>query len=120
MTSWLDRQQQWMEGEKRCSNCSRWLPLDKFPRNQRMHLGRSSQCLECHRAATKDWRDRNRDRVNAERREEYRREHPLLSRPCVVCGRSFAKRPDAIVCGERCRNQRRIQQRRDRHRKAAA
>jgi hypothetical protein len=51
--------------EKRCTGCSGWLPLEEFPHNRHMHLGRSSRCRECHRAATRDWRDRNRDRVNA-------------------------------------------------------
>jgi hypothetical protein len=36
-----------------------------------MHLGISSHCRECHRAATKDWRDRYRDEVNGARREAY-------------------------------------------------
>lgn len=111
MTSWLDRERQRMEGEKRCSACSEWKPLDAFPANRRMHLGVSSHCRRCARAATKDWRDRNRERINAERREEYRREHMLVSRPCAVCGRSFTKRPDALVCGERCRNRRKRAQR---------
>jgi predicted nucleic acid-binding Zn ribbon protein len=98
--------------EKQCSGCSRWLGLEEFPLNCRMHLGRSSRCRECHRAATKDWRDRNRERINAERRVEYRAEHPLPEKRCVVCGGSFTKRPDALVCGEECRRERRREQRR--------
>jgi hypothetical protein len=102
----------WLPTERQCSKCSRWLPLDAFPANRWMHLGVSSHCRRCHRAATKDWRERNRERINAERREAYRSEHPLASRSCVVCGRSFEKRPDALVCGETCRQERRRKLRR--------
>jgi hypothetical protein len=96
----------WLPTEKRCTNCSAWLPLEDFPANRRSHLGRGSWCRQCARAATRDWRRRNRERENAERRAAYREQHPLPERPCAVCGRVFAKRPDAIVCGERCRNRR--------------
>jgi hypothetical protein len=98
--------------ERQCTGCSEWKPLSEFPRNPRIHLGVSSRCRNCHRAATKDWQDRNRERVNAERRAEYRAEHPLPKRPCAVCGRTMQKRPDALVCGERCRNRRKREQRR--------
>jgi predicted nucleic acid-binding Zn ribbon protein len=120
MASWLDRERQRLEGEKFCSKCGDWLPLEEFPRNRRMYLGVSSRCRECHREATRDWRLRNRERVNADRRAAYRAEHPLEEKHCVVCGESFVRRPDAIVCGERCRRERQREQRRESHRKAAA
>jgi predicted nucleic acid-binding Zn ribbon protein len=103
MTSWLDRERQRMEGEKRCSQCSRWLPLEAFP---------------AHRAATKDWRDRNRERINEERRAEYREAHPRVERQCVVCGAAFVRKPDAIVCSAECRRVRQREQRRERQRRA--
>jgi hypothetical protein len=106
--------------EKQCTGCCEWLPLDEFPRNRRMHLGRSSRCRNCHRASTKDWRDRNHERVNAERRAAYREAHPRVERSCVQCGRPFRGRPDAIVCGEECRRARRLEQRRDLHRASRA
>ena len=56
---------------KRCTKCSEWLPFSAFPRNKRMFNGISSHCRTCHRAATKDWRDRNRDEINRARREAY-------------------------------------------------
>ena len=71
-----------------------------------MHLGRSSACRECHREAVRNWRRRNRDQENAARRAAYRDANPLRERPCVVCGRPFAKRPDAVVCSYRCRQER--------------
>jgi hypothetical protein len=113
MASWLDRQR--MEGEKFCSKCGDWLPLKEFPRNQRMHLGVSSRCRECHREATRDWRSRNREyelAYNAERRRLYREAHPRIQRDCVQCGRPFEGRPDALVCGDECRRVRRLEQRR--------
>jgi 5-methylcytosine-specific restriction enzyme A len=54
---------------KRCTKCSEWLPFSAFPKNKRMFNGISSHCRKCHRAATKDWRDRNRDEINRARRE---------------------------------------------------
>jgi hypothetical protein len=97
---------------KRCTGCSAWLALEEFPVNRRMHLGRGSRCRECARAATRDWRERNRERVNAERREAYRQAHPLRERACVVCGELFVGRSDALVCGEECRRKRKAAQRR--------
>jgi hypothetical protein len=47
--------------------------------------------------ATKDWRDRNRERVNAERRAAYREQHPRAVRDCVQCGQPFEGRPDALA-----------------------
>jgi len=41
---------------------------------------------------------------------EYREAHPLPSRPCVVCGKPFSGRPDALVCGPECRQQRKLEQ----------
>jgi hypothetical protein len=104
----------WLPKEKPCSGCSRWLPLDAFPVNRRMHFGRSSRCRECAREATRDWRRRNRERENADRRAAYRKANPLPERACVVCGRLFLKRPDALVCGARCRERRKAGQRRKR------
>jgi len=100
--------------EKRCTGCSAWLPLEEFPRNCRMHLGVSSRCRECHRAATRDWRDRNRERVNAERRAAYREQHPRPVRDCVQCGRPFEGRRNALVCGDECRRAHRLELRRKR------
>jgi hypothetical protein len=99
--------------EKFCRNCSSWLPLESFPPNERMHFGRHSWCRDCAREATRDWRRRNRKQINEQRRREYREAHPLQTRPCVVCGRPMTKPTNTLVCGEDCRRQRRIEQRRD-------
>jgi hypothetical protein len=96
---------------KRCSSCSEWLPFEDFPKNKLMHNGLSSHCRTCHNAAVQDWRERNRDEINRARREAYRAERPLPTRPCIVCGEPFSKRTDALVCGERCRNRRKDEQR---------
>lgn len=57
-------------------------------------------------------RDRREDEINAERRKAYREANPLPERPCIVCGRPFAKRPDALVCGPACRERRKAGRRR--------
>jgi predicted nucleic acid-binding Zn ribbon protein len=67
--------------------------------------------------------EKNREHVeqrNAQRRREYRDEHPLPTRPCAVCGEPFTGRRDAVVCGERCRNRRRRDLKRRRTVKPAA
>ena len=95
MTSWLDRERQRLEGEKRCSRCGSWLPLESFPVNRRMHLGRSSQCRECARAATRDWRERNPEYVetyNAARRAKYPAKR---RRPNYPANRRSPSRPEA-------------------------
>jgi hypothetical protein len=56
------------EGEKTCSKCRQWRPVAAFPPSERVSSGLSSWCRECHRAAVRDWRDRNRDEENARRR----------------------------------------------------
>jgi hypothetical protein len=94
--------------------CSRWLPLDEFVANPHAFLGRSSWCRECHREAPWDWRARNRERINAERREAYREAHPLPARGCAFCGRLFEGRPNALVCSSQCREERKAEQRRAR------
>jgi hypothetical protein len=104
---------------KRCTCCQGWLPLEQFRVNPKADpwghsLGRGSWCRDCHLAAMQDWRERNRDDFNARRRAQYRAEHPLPTRPCVVCGEPFTGRRDALVCGERCRNRRRRELKRQR------
>jgi predicted nucleic acid-binding Zn ribbon protein len=96
----------WLETEQLCSGCSRLLPLESFPPNPRMYSGRGSRCRECAAEASRDWRRRNRDEINAERRARYRAEHPPVQWHCVVCGEAFEGRPDRLVCSERCRNRR--------------
>jgi hypothetical protein len=113
----------WPPTHKRCSNCSAWLPLEAFTANRRRHLGRSSWCRACTRAATREWRAANpgyAEAYNERRRREYRSSHPLRERDCVVCGRPFTNRPDAIVCGDRCRRKRKAEQRKRLRQRAEA
>jgi predicted nucleic acid-binding Zn ribbon protein len=83
--------------------------------NPNLRSGLDSWCRRCHAEAVREWRLKNPEHVeryDAQRRAEYRAEHPLPTRPCVVCGMPFAGRPDALVCGEDCRRLRKIEQRR--------
>jgi len=82
-----------------------------------MRSGLNSWCKGCQLQRTREWRSRNRDyelSYNTERRAHYRAEHPLPEKRCVVCGDPFVRRPDALVCGERCRNRRKRAQRKAR------
>jgi predicted nucleic acid-binding Zn ribbon protein len=49
-----------------------------------------------------------------------RAEHPRPEKRCVVCGASFVRKPDAIVCSAECRRARQRGQRLERQRKTAA
>ncbi len=60
------------DGWKICSKCCRWAELADFPPSPMQSSGLSSWCRSCHVAAVRDWRDRNRGRNNARRREAYR------------------------------------------------
>ncbi len=55
-------------GEKVCAKCRGWAPMADFPPSGKASSGRSSWCRECHREAVRDWRRRNRERENADRR----------------------------------------------------
>jgi DNA-directed RNA polymerase subunit RPC12/RpoP len=77
------------QGYKRCSRCQAILPLEAFAPNPKLAVGLDSQCRECHREATREWRARNPDAVeayNASRRIV----HP--PRQCVTCGATFTPR----------------------------
>ena len=83
-----------------CSRCSRDLRPAAFMPNARMRSGRSSWCRSCALAATRQWRARNRDALNAARRVHY------PARPCAAgCGvvLSAPKRVDSIWCCAACR-----------------
>jgi predicted nucleic acid-binding Zn ribbon protein len=91
------------------------LPAEAFRRNPRNRDGLDSWCRRCHAEATREWRAANPEHIaeyNERRRAEYAAEHPRTSRPCIVCGKPFSKRADALVCGEDCRKQRKAEQRR--------
>ena len=100
---------------KWCCRCRQWLSPEAFRPNANYSCGLDSWCRSCHADATRQWRANNQDYVesyNERRRAEYRAAHPLSERPCVVCGEPFSGRRNALVCGERCRRQRKLEQRR--------
>jgi hypothetical protein len=96
---------------KRCTRCEGWIPLDEFRLRPKAaphghSLGYDSWCRSCHAEATRDWRARNPEHeaeYNLKRRAEYRQTHPLREQKCPVCGQSFTKRTNKVVCSERCR-----------------
>ena len=49
---------------KQCTKCKRQIPVDEFGSNR-------FWCRQCRTAATKDWRNRNRESVNKQARERY-------------------------------------------------
>jgi hypothetical protein len=61
-------ERQMTENAARCVKCRAVLALEDFPVHKASRSGRSSWCRECHRAAVRDWRDRNRNEENRRRR----------------------------------------------------
>jgi hypothetical protein len=101
---------EWFDGMRWCTRCQSWKRESEFRPNPRMSDGLDSWCCECHVAATRAWRERNRDYVdarNAARRAEYAAERGSLERQCAnpECGRAFVPaRRDARACSRRCRD----------------
>jgi hypothetical protein len=100
----------WFEGAAWCTGCQWWKPAEDFPANPRMWDGRSSHCRACHAAASRRWREANRDYVdarNAARRAEYAVERGPLERVCANpdCRRTYVPtRRDSKTCSKSCRD----------------
>ena len=82
-----------------CASCGLVKPLGAFRRVKApMRDGRSSYCDTCALAATRAWRSRNRETLNAARRNP---QHRLA---CVRCGIQFATGiPHQRYCSVGCR-----------------
>jgi hypothetical protein len=95
--------------EARCTRCCRWLPLKDFARNANHHMGRDSWCRSCHVEATREWRARNPEYVEA-----YKVSRRLGPRPfeCVECGQTFTRRSSKAIRCPDCRRARKLEQRR--------
>lgn len=50
---------------KRCSRCAELKPLSAFYKDATKLLGVSSRCMECAKAATREWERNNQERKNA-------------------------------------------------------
>ena len=82
--------------DKRCACCGEWLPVESFPVLpakskgepwRRWKLG--SWCRPCKRAATRGWREANRERIAESRRT------PPARLTCSECGAAFEGRKDS-------------------------
>jgi len=60
----------------------------------------SSWCRGCSSAATRAWREQNRERVNAARRK------PPAKLRCVECGGAFEGRKGKLICSRRFKDRR--------------
>lgn len=74
-----------------------------------MRSGLSSWCRECANAASRDWRARNRDKIQASNLARRTTSAEGYLRKCVVCGTEFRRRTrHAFVCGAgKCQRARR-------------
>ena len=57
---------------KVCTKCGDEKPLADFPRFQRARDGRSPSCRVCRNAQSKEYRERNRERLSEAKRARYR------------------------------------------------
>ena len=81
---------------KTCRKCGETKPAAEFRANARMADGLSSWCAECHNAASRRWRDRQRELV-AEALEARRREHLERLRKQT---RESRERTDRLIRGK--------------------
>ncbi len=63
-----------LEARIRCSRCRKHLPPSHFRLDSDGYV--RSWCNECGKAAKQEWRARNRDRLNARRREQWAAKTP--------------------------------------------
>jgi len=61
---------------KNCTKCGRDLPLDAFSNDPRKKDGKYSACKECHNRMTREWREKNKDKV-----KKYREKRKKLLEP---------------------------------------
>jgi hypothetical protein len=60
------------EGDKkRCTKCNRMLPLDEFPQNPNMTDGHLHQCKFCVSEASRDYREKNIEKIKEKKRKYY-------------------------------------------------
>jgi hypothetical protein len=85
-----------------CPVCRQELPLDAFAKADLALTHFAGRCRACRAEERREWRLRNPDAIadyNRKQREKYRQAHPAPERPCIVCGKPFSNRPNALVCG---------------------
>jgi hypothetical protein len=86
---------------RRCRRCRELLPFSAFRPNLKLSSGWSSWCRACSAEATRAWRERNRERINAARRTSP------AKLTCVECGEVFEGRKGRLLCGRRsCKDKR--------------
>jgi hypothetical protein len=90
----------WGKTEKWCPGCQRMLPFSAFRQQFTTSTWLSSWCRGCSSAATRAWREQNRERINAARRT------PPVKLRCVECGGEFEGRKGKLICSRRCKDRR--------------
>jgi hypothetical protein len=50
--------------EKQCSRCESWKPIDRFLKDNRKKYGLGSHCYACKYEKSKEWVERNREKLN--------------------------------------------------------
>lgn len=67
--------------EKICPRCNQVLPIDAFAKDSKASSGLRSWCKNCSREYQREWRRRNRDKINARIRARYKRQKTTMTEP---------------------------------------
>lgn len=92
-----------MVSEKQCRKCYQVKSAKEFEIAEANKDGLHSYCRECHRAISRRWKDKNRDKIEAykprqrESAKRFRENHKELRRAeSLVYAREYQKRPEVI------------------------
>jgi hypothetical protein len=89
---------------KRCARCGQFLPVAEFRPNPRNTLyGLHSWCRRCCAANNREWRERNREQIDAYNASLRR---PPVRHECSECGAEFFAQSNKLTCSDRCRRAR--------------
>ena len=65
---------------KYCPDCKKTLPKDKFNKASSRADGLMSVCKECNKIRYNKWYDKNKNKVNDKRRQDYNSAKALVNR----------------------------------------
>lgn len=70
-----------MSNTKICAMCKQEFPRSEFARDPRFSNSANAYCKECDRTYQREWRRKNKDRVNARIRERYQKDKTAMREP---------------------------------------
>ncbi len=83
--------------EQRCNKCGDRKPLDAFIKHSYYKTGRGRTCKPCASTASQERKERNREAVNARRREAYRKSEEAKRRTRAQLERRLADAEELVA-----------------------